>query len=133
SDADLKSLFDEVNDLPADDPLRAKVDGSAELPVSASQGETDGQNGGEPMSSAAIAATASGGDKGSSSANGAAEAETSAAENSAPPAVQTAPKQNVVVSSGKRVAVPSLIGQPVRSVIERAGSAGLGVQVVGSG
>lgn len=59
--------------------------------------------------------------------------ESSAAENSAPPVVQTAPKQNVVVSSGKRVAVPSLIGQPVRSVIERAGNAGLGVQVVGSG
>ena len=133
SDADLKSLFDEVNDLPADDPLRAKMDGSAELPVSASQRETDGQNGGEPMSSAAIAATPSGDDKGSSSANGAAETGSSAAQSSVPSDAQTAPKQNVVVSSEKRVAVPSLIGQPVRSVIERAGSAGLGVQVVGSG
>ncbi len=38
-----------------------------------------------------------------------------------------------MVGSGKGVAVPSLLGQPVRTVIEQAGAAGLGVQVVGSG
>jgi cell division protein FtsI (penicillin-binding protein 3) len=42
-------------------------------------------------------------------------------------------KGSVVVNAGKRVAVPSLVGQPVRSVIEQAGSAGLGVQVLGTG
>jgi cell division protein FtsI (penicillin-binding protein 3) len=39
----------------------------------------------------------------------------------------------VVVDSTKRVAVPSFVGQPLRRVIEAAGTSGLAVQVVGSG
>ena len=35
--------------------------------------------------------------------------------------------------SAQRVAVPSFVGEPVRKVIEQAGSTGLGVQVLGSG
>jgi cell division protein FtsI (penicillin-binding protein 3) len=38
-----------------------------------------------------------------------------------------------VLDSGKRIAVPSLIGLPVRKVVEQAGVAGLGVQILGSG
>lgn len=37
------------------------------------------------------------------------------------------------MGSGKQVAVPTLVGEPVRAVIEKAGAAGLGIQVVGSG
>lgn len=132
SDADLKSMFDEVNDLPADDPLRATVDGSAELPVSKAQEETGGKTAGELSSPAAIAGSSGGAEQSASNGGVAGSGAAPAAQNSAP-AASTAPKQNVVVSSGKRVAVPSLLGQPVRSVIERAGGAGLGVQVVGSG
>ena len=40
---------------------------------------------------------------------------------------------SVVVDAGKRVSVPSFEGQSVRGVIEKAGHAGLGVQVVGNG
>jgi cell division protein FtsI (penicillin-binding protein 3) len=40
---------------------------------------------------------------------------------------------SVVVNEGKRVAVPSFVGQPVRNVIEQAGSVELGVQVLGTG
>ena len=40
---------------------------------------------------------------------------------------------SVVVNAGKRVAVPSFVGQPVRNVIEQAGSVELGVQVLGTG
>jgi cell division protein FtsI (penicillin-binding protein 3) len=129
SDADLKSLFDEVNDLPADDPLRAKVDASAELPVSKSQPETDAETAGEPMNSAGLAESSGASQQGTSDGSDAAVV----MQSPAPAANSSAPKQNVVVSSGTRVAVPSLLGQPVRLVIERAGGAGLGVQVVGSG
>ena len=52
-----------------------------------------------------------------------------------PASLPPAPVVNgsVVVNAGKKVAVPSLIGQPVRSVIEQAGTVGLGVQVLGTG
>lgn len=133
SDADLKSMFDEVNDLPADDPLRATVDGSAELPVSKSQEETGGETAGELSGPAPIAGSSSGSEQNASSGGSVASSGAAPAQSSASAAAQTAPRQNVVVSSGKRVPVPSLLGQPVRSVIERAGGAGLGVQVVGSG
>ncbi|MGH9585860.1 MAG: penicillin-binding transpeptidase domain-containing protein [Acidobacteriaceae bacterium] len=125
SDADLKSMFDAVNDLPADDPLRAKVDGSAALPVSKSQEDAGVEEQMGPPSSS---------EQPESSGSDAAESASAAPAQSPAPATSiSAAKQNVVVSSGKRVAVPSLLGQPVRSVIERAGGAGLGVQVVGTG
>lgn len=127
SAADLDSLFDEVNDLPADDPLRAKVNGSVRLPVSKSQEEA---NDGEPLSASAIAASSSTTELDRSDT---AAREPAMPQSPAPAAEISAPKQAVVVSSGKRVAVPSLLGQPVRTVIERAGDVGLGVQVVGSG
>jgi cell division protein FtsI (penicillin-binding protein 3) len=38
-----------------------------------------------------------------------------------------------MVSDGKKLKVPSLVGLPVREVIERAGAAGLAVQVSGNG
>jgi cell division protein FtsI (penicillin-binding protein 3) len=40
---------------------------------------------------------------------------------------------SVVLDSGRRVAVPSLIGSDLRMVVERVGSAGLRVQPVGTG
>jgi cell division protein FtsI (penicillin-binding protein 3) len=126
STADLESLFDAVNDLPADDPLRAQVDSSAQLPDSKAQEEAgpnsaDGSASAKPVSQAANAAAPVSAPAGKP------------AQSASPPPLPTKPKQDVVVAPGKRVAVPSLIGQPVRSVIERAGGAGLGVQVIGSG
>jgi cell division protein FtsI (penicillin-binding protein 3) len=119
STADLESLFDAVNDLPADDPLRAQVDSAAQLPDSKAQEEA-GPNSTEGSESAKPVAP-----------SGAPAAKP--AQSASPPPLPTKPKQDVVVAPGKRVAVPSLIGQPVRSVIERAGGVGLGVQVIGSG
>jgi cell division protein FtsI (penicillin-binding protein 3) len=119
STADLESLFDAVNDLPADDPLRAQVDSAAQLPDSKAQEEA----GPIPVADSESAKPAT------PSVASTAKPDQSAA----PPVVPIKPKQDVVVAPGKRVAVPSLIGQPVRSVIERAGGVGLGVQVIGSG
>lgn len=111
--ADLNSLFDEVNDLPADDPLRAQVAAAATPAPTDATAEPAGE------------ATAS-------SANSKTSGEMQPAE-VPKSSTQPAPKGAVEVGSGKRVAVPSLIGEPVRTVIERAGAVGLGVRAVGSG
>jgi cell division protein FtsI (penicillin-binding protein 3) len=39
----------------------------------------------------------------------------------------------LTINDGKRLAVPTLIGLPVRKVIETASAAGLDVQIIGSG
>jgi cell division protein FtsI (penicillin-binding protein 3) len=41
--------------------------------------------------------------------------------------------RTVIVSSGKGLRVPSLIGLPVRKVIEQAAAAGLEVEISGNG
>jgi cell division protein FtsI (penicillin-binding protein 3) len=132
STADLESLFDEVNDLPPDDPLRAQVDSAAQLPATKDQEGAD--------SGAALSSVAKKAGMWPKPATGAAAqpggTATAASPNQpvAPPKADNAPpKSAVTLPSGKRVAVPSLVGLPVRTVIERAGGAGLGVQVIGSG
>jgi len=114
SSADVNTLFAAVNDLPADDPLRAPA---------------------PPASTAApVPAPAT--------------ANVPPAKSKATNAVQPAPQQQnaaktpatvvltqkvVTVSDGKKLTVPSLLGLPVRKVIETAAAAGLDVQVVGNG
>ncbi|MGB7190221.1 MAG: penicillin-binding transpeptidase domain-containing protein, partial [Acidobacteriaceae bacterium] len=127
--ADLNSLFDEVNDLPADDPLRAKVDAAAELPLSKDQQQPDSGGNGDAAFTNSLPTKTS--DR--TSAADLTPAQPASPPGQTPPQQMPTPAGPVVVSSGKQVAVPSLVGQPVRSVIERAGAVGLGVQVVGSG
>jgi cell division protein FtsI (penicillin-binding protein 3) len=133
---DLDSLFDEVNQLPADDPLHAKQDAAALLPVSKTDvgkdtgrsiemappsfSDTDDAKEVSPNRYEAGELSLQAVPQNSDSSSGAS-------------GVPSMPKHAVVVSSGKSVAVPSLLGEPVREVIEKAGAAGLGVQVVGSG
>jgi cell division protein FtsI (penicillin-binding protein 3) len=135
---DLNSLFAEVNHLPPDDPLREKTSGSALLPVSEADAKKD-----QTLDAAAGSAspqTFTESAQESQAPNAGAESKRPAeAKGSAPrsssgaePAGSRA-KGAVVVNSAKRVAVPSFLGEPVRAVIEKAGAAGLGVQVVGSG
>lgn len=127
--ANLDSLFDEVNDLPADDPLRAKVDAAGELPLAKDQQQSSGGSTGDATNSASPPATRS------TSASASISLPAQPASSPSQPTAQQnpAPSGPVVVSSAKSVAVPSLLGQPVRSVVERAGAVGLGVQVIGSG
>jgi cell division protein FtsI (penicillin-binding protein 3) len=144
---DLDSLFDEVNNLPADDPLRAAPATPALLPVSKAEAGADASGAADAVADT----TSSGGanqtvpdadatkqavsqksfsetEKAGSEQAGAGNAGTGNAGTG-----NAGAKGSVVVGSGKRVAVPSLLGEPVREVIEKAGAAGLGVQVVGSG
>lgn len=115
---DLNALFADVNDLPADDPLR---------------------NPQEPRQDLAIAAQPANSVASSLPAERLIVAHSPATETAPPPApmvvATSAPqaKGSVVVDSGKKVSVPSFVGLAMRKVVEQASVAGLGIQVVGSG
>lgn len=116
---DLNALFADVNDLPADDPLRKPVEQSEP------QEGTDAQAAGAGVP--ALAQVVPTHDK--------------TPAKPVPPRVDTmlpvAPlpmqKGTVVLASGHEVAVPDFAGTTVRAATEKAGAAGLGVQVIGSG
>ncbi len=108
----VNALFAAVNDLPADDPLRAPPSPpTAPAP---------------PSSPPAIAQTKS------------AIAQAATASNSSPvpaalPPASHKPPSQVTINDGKKMTVPSLVGLPMRKVIEVATAAGLDVQFTGSG
>lgn len=125
---DLNSLFAEVNNLPADDPLRKSQTQHDPVPV-AKDAATNAEAQAAPTAGAgpdvpppqpapkpAVPVVA----------NEASPAP--AEEKNARPA-----SSSVTVASGKHVTVPSFLGQPVRKVIETAGAAGLAVQIRGTG
>jgi cell division protein FtsI (penicillin-binding protein 3) len=115
-ESDVKALYDAVNDLPSDDPLRAPLQKS----VAAAQKPADSAANTKQPSQAAGANPPAG-----------AQQTTNAGQqagNTGQPATQT-----VTVSDGKSLRVPSLLGLPVRKVIEQAATAGLEVQIVGNG
>ncbi|HUX44283.1 MAG TPA: penicillin-binding transpeptidase domain-containing protein [Terracidiphilus sp.] len=107
---DVNALFAAVNDLPADDPLRAPLEQEATTQA-------------EPA--AAPRPTAK-----KKSVKAPAKKQTSGP--SAPPQTEKATSA-VTVNSGESLTVPSLIGLPVRNVIEKAAEARLDVQILGSG
>jgi cell division protein FtsI/penicillin-binding protein 2 len=110
---DVNALYAAANDLPPDDGLRAPV---TPLP-----------DAGQAASVPVAAETKAGEGKGGAASNA---AQPAAAEAQPPP--QKAPAQ-VTISDGKLLKVPSLVGLPIRKVIEAAAAAGLDVEVHGSG
>jgi cell division protein FtsI (penicillin-binding protein 3) len=134
STADLTAMFDDVNSLPADDPLRTPANATAaaaegsEKPVVATGPKvvekTQGVLNLLPTKVAVFQANSD-----------SAPAHT-AAPVSLPktvPAAEGKEKSAVVVNAGLQVPVPSFEGAALRSVVERADSLGLRVQAVGSG
>ncbi len=130
STADLTAMFDDVNSLPADDPLRTSANsaGSSVAPknVVTAQGTQD-------LLPAKVVADfhASGGTN-----SVIADADDTSEHASLPkptPAGQVKEKGAVVVNAGLQVPVPSFEGAALRNVVERADSMGLRVQAVGSG
>jgi cell division protein FtsI (penicillin-binding protein 3) len=108
-DADISALYAAANDLPSDDPLH----GDSSQPAAATQSAT-------PVPSPTSAQPANAAESGATST----------------PQPQTAPpptNATVLVSSEKFLRVPSLLGLPVRKVIEQAAAAGLEVEIAGSG
>jgi cell division protein FtsI (penicillin-binding protein 3) len=144
--ADLQAMFADVNDLPADDPLRKAAEAAA-APVDGTKvaaGAAPPEKGGaswsgartpgvsDSLSAKAMAAFHAQGNTTSLMATEV-PASTSLAGVHMRPAVQVRADGGVVVDSGRKVAVPAFSGQGLRSTIEQADAAGLRVQPVGSG
>jgi cell division protein FtsI (penicillin-binding protein 3) len=128
--ADLTAMFDDVNSLPADDPLRgaanakpAGVDAGEKAVTTASKAAGDEALKGPSVKKVMEASADSGEGAGG-------------LESSAPmprPVAAVKGKDAVVVNAGLRVPVPSFEGAALRGVVEKAGAVGLRVQAVGSG
>jgi cell division protein FtsI (penicillin-binding protein 3) len=106
---DINAIYAAVNDLPNDDPLRA----AASQPVAASQPQSSQLVNVAPPAAAGAAAAPG--------------------TQPAPPPAAAQSATRVVVADAKTLRVPSLIGLPVRKVIEQAAAAGLEVQITGNG
>jgi cell division protein FtsI (penicillin-binding protein 3) len=103
---EIGALYAAANELPNDDPLRA----GASQPAAASQPQ--GRN--QPQLPAANS-----------------KAKPAAPPPPSPPQQQAT--RTVILSGGKKLRVPSLVGLPVRKVIEQASAAGLEVEITGNG
>jgi cell division protein FtsI (penicillin-binding protein 3) len=118
---DVNELFAAVNDLPADDPLRtppvqpAAAAGTAAPSAATTSTDTIADSPTRPSAPQPVPTAA----------------EPSAATGSSPD--QQATPRHVTISDGRKLTVPSLVGLPVRKVIEAAEGAGLDVQIVGNG
>ena len=106
---DINAIYAAANELPADDPLRAP----ASQPVSTSQPAAAAQ----PQARTQPPGAAS----------------NARANPVAPQPQQTPATRTVIINEGKKLRVPSLIGLPVRKVIEQASIAGLEVEINGNG
>jgi cell division protein FtsI (penicillin-binding protein 3) len=137
SSADLSAMFDDVNSLPADDPLRlpanaAGAEVATEAPPVAVAPKVAKKTAAilNLLPAKVVAAfQASGGTN-----SGMPDAGDTTARLTVPkvvPAMQE--KDSVMVDAGLRVPVPSFEGAALRTVVERADGAGLRVQLVGSG
>jgi cell division protein FtsI (penicillin-binding protein 3) len=113
----VEALYEAANDLPSDDPLRAPP--AAKTTVPAPPASTQASNSPAPAKTGAPpqpSPTASAG---------------SSPQPSKPASSPTA--NTVVIAAAERLRVPSLIGLPMREIIEQAGSAGLEVEIAGNG
>jgi cell division protein FtsI (penicillin-binding protein 3) len=141
---DLNAMFDEINNLPADDPLRATVSGAADTntahvgvstaPVASAQGSGSGGSRILNLLPAKVVAAfeASGGTNSVIPNTGSGTSASLQAPVVVPP-VQSRANGSVVVDAGQRVAVPAFAGDALRKVVETAAGLGLRVEPVGSG
>jgi cell division protein FtsI (penicillin-binding protein 3) len=138
--ADLDAMFADVNNLPADDPLRTPANAAAaesavaeKAAVAAAPKVAAKTPGILNLLPAKVlsAFQASGGTSSTMPDSGGASAQLSAPK--IVPVVQVKDKSSVVVDAELRVAVPSFEGVGLRSAVEKADAVGLRVQPVGSG
>lgn len=111
---DINALYAAANDLPADDGLRAAPPETADAGPAAPQ-VREHATGAKQAAGHAVAEASSG----------------AAATQDQPHAERVAAQ--VTISDGKMLTVPSVVGLPLRKVIETAALAGLDVEVRGSG
>ena len=150
NDTDIKALYADINDLPADDPLRSPANTAAANAAEAAAAEvaigksgalqTEAlKNGGAKTAGANTSGAVFGllpgkvvaAFRAKESGNGAGDA---ALLHSAPfAAPRVMGDRSVLLASGRQVAVPAFEGHGLRAVVEEASGAGLRVQPVGSG
>jgi cell division protein FtsI (penicillin-binding protein 3) len=110
----IQALYDAANDLPSDDPLKsAPAAANAQPPAPAVTASSNArpQSGAQTSNSPSLPT----------------QAVAQPTQSASPPA------STVVVADAGQLRVPSLLGLSVRQVIEEAGSAGLEVEISGSG
>jgi cell division protein FtsI (penicillin-binding protein 3) len=136
---DLDALFAEVNNLPADDPLRGTANGQQPVPSAANElasgpGSSPDQPQAVPAALPSAAAVASHGPPPIPVHAPAPKPEQLPLEEAAaaPPEPHVS-SRGIVVNAANRVGVPSFLGEPLRVAVETAGTAGLALQIVGSG
>jgi cell division protein FtsI (penicillin-binding protein 3) len=141
---DLDALFAEVNNLPADDPLRGKGNGQQPVPSAASEltsGAEQAQVAPPAAEKTPRKTIAENADPTAASSPPAPKVPVHAVEakKETPPlepsvvAREPHVSGHGVVVAANRVGVPSFLGEPLRVAIESASTAGLALQIVGSG
>jgi len=139
--ADLTAMFDDANNLPADDPLR-NPNAAAAPAVADDKENATAVNAAAAKKSSGIAsmlpnkvlsAFKANGAASSSMPDAAAGESTRLSQAGTTPAIQTKGGNDVLVDASKRVAVPSFQGAGLRAAVERADAAGLRLKPVGSG
>jgi cell division protein FtsI (penicillin-binding protein 3) len=141
---DLNAMFDAINNLPADDPLRASANGAAVPNSGASQPMVDTVS--PPLLPTVSKATSSrmmnllpakvvAAFEASGGTSSVMPGDSTPPPHAAPvvPPTQARANGSVVVDAGQRVAVPSFAGVALRNVVETAAGLGLRVEPVGSG
>ncbi len=111
----IQALYDAANDLPSDDPLRAPPPTTAIAASPTNPAPAQAANSPAPRNIAPSG--------------------TSPAA-SAPSHLESAPSSpanTVIIADAGKLRVPSLIGLPIREIIEQAGSTGLQVEITGDG
>jgi cell division protein FtsI (penicillin-binding protein 3) len=145
---DLDALFAEVNDLPPDDPLRGKGNAQQPAPSVASEltpgveqaeaapplapvEKMAGKMMPEDANPMAVSPSLS---LMSAPPVQVAEAKSETEDTPlAPEAATPVRGHGIVVDANRRIGVPSFVGEPLRTAIESAGTAGLALQIVGNG
>jgi cell division protein FtsI (penicillin-binding protein 3) len=127
---DINALYAAANELPSDDPLRDdKSSISSTVKQSTGQSNVSAAKADGKQTAKSVVATPTAGLGGSSGASGHPVA---VASNQMASARQSG-NAVTVIDNGKKLKVPSLIGLPMRKVIEMAAAAGFEVQITGSG
>jgi cell division protein FtsI (penicillin-binding protein 3) len=146
---DLNAMYDEINNLPADDPLRAStgiaadanamrapaatVAPGAPVPPPQATGSTKTSRILGLLPAKVLAAFNANGGTNSAMPDAASGAPASLRAPMVAPPVQPRGNGSVVVDAGARVTVPSFTGSALRKVVETAAGLGLRVEPVGSG
>jgi cell division protein FtsI (penicillin-binding protein 3) len=141
SNADLTAMFDDANNLPADDPLRnpaATEAAQADAAAKAAAAETKftekakSQGMADLLPAKVLSAFKASGGTSSSMPDTTGSAAPLTPANTVPP-VQPKSGGGVTVDASRRVSVPAFTGAGLRSVVEQADAVGLRVKPVGSG